>query len=586
MSCCECNKNGKCTGCSGKDALKAAVNKKEEIEKNPLKKRIIKTGIALFLFIAVFVIDRIFNLSGINKGPECWVLPFVCYFVVYLIAGMSVLKEAAEEIKEGHILDENILMTIASLGAFALGIYTGCTTGICDGYAEGCAVMVFYQIGELFQDWAVGNSKKNISELMDLRPTIVHACDLNFNFLNDEEPEKVMPGDILMVKKGEKVPLDGTLLKGKAVLNLASLNGESALKIVEDDKTRILSGSVNVGENIFIKADAEYENSTVAKILNLVENASEKKTDTEKFITKFSRIYTPCVVALAVIIAVVIPLAGGGGHLWRIWIERALNFLVVSCPCALVLSVPLSYFMAIGTAGKNQVLIKGSKYIERMVKPEIMICDKTGTLTVGKNRIKEFEEKGDLNSLSENNDPLKAETPEVIRTLRRDGCRVIMLSGDKKSEAGAVASAAGIDEYKYELLPQEKVEEVEKIMKEKASESVLVYVGDGINDAPSLMRADVGIAMGAIGTDAAMEAADIVLMNDDLRGILFMKKLAVKTMRIVKENVWVSILIKIAILILCACGIADMWFAVFADVGVTVLAMLNSLRIGISSKNK
>ncbi|MCQ2511863.1 MAG: HAD-IC family P-type ATPase [Lachnospiraceae bacterium] len=595
MGCNGCEKNGNCTGCSGVDAVKTAVKEHNGHKEKTLKSRIIKLAIILVAFFAVFVLDQIFNLTTVNPGPECWVLPFVCYFIIYLFAGLSVLKEALEGILHGKIFDENFLMALASLGAFSLGIYTGCVSGACDGFAEGCAVMIFYQIGELLQDWAVGNSKKNISELMDLRPQIVHLWKEKET--TDVPPETVKVGDRILVKKGEKVPLDGTLEAGEAILNRMALTGETKLETVEDGRKRILSGSINAGENFYIKVDASYENSTVSKILDLVENASEKKTDTERFLTKFSKIYTPVVVILAVVIAVFPPLFGmmfsGNGiiesgniiapanSLWLIWIKRALSFLVVSCPCALVLSVPLSFFMGIGTASKNHILIKGSKYLERMEKPKIFICDKTGTLTVGIARIKEFEEKGSLEALTEMNDPLKPETAAVCKALKQDGSRIIMLTGDKKNEAKSIADEAGIDEFYYEMLPQEKVEVVEQALAEKNEKDVLVYVGDGINDAPSLMRADVGISMGKIGTDAALEASDVVLMKDDLSGILKLKEIARKTMRIVRENVWFSILVKIVVLISSATGITNIWFAVFADVGVTFLAMCNALRVGI-----
>ncbi len=539
------------------------------------KKQLVKICIATGLFIVVFVLDKIFDLASINPGPANWVLPFVCYFIAYLILGKDILKEAFEGIIHGELLDENFLMSIASLGAFALGIYKGCIGEVPDGFEEGCAVVLFYSIGEYFQQWALGRSRKSIADLMDLRPDVAHI--LKDGNIVDIDPDEVEIGSQIIINMGEKIPLDGTLVSENAVLDTMAISGESEYENILKGAD-IFSGSINMSEgSITITTTKVYDDSTVAKILDLVENAADKKAKTETFIARFARIYTPIVVGLAVAIAIIPPIIGliintwaSAGLFsdltWTTWVYRALSFLVVSCPCALVISIPLSFFMGIGTASRYNILVKGSNCLELISKADIYVSDKTGTLTVGKE--------------------IKPEAKNVIKWLKKMGSKIYVLSGDKEDVVKEVASNLGIKNYSYELKPQEKVSKLEDIMKNKNKSDVVAFVGDGINDAPSLMRADVGISMGGIGSDAAVEVSNIVLMKDNLNGIPLIKKIARRTMRIVWENIVFSIGIKVVVLVLSAFGITNMWFAVFADVGVALLAVLNALRVGAVKYDK
>ncbi len=539
------------------------------------KKQLVKICIATGLFIVVFVLDKIFDLASINPGPANWVLPFVCYLIAFLILGKDILKEAFEGIIHGELLDENFLMSIASLGAFALGIYKGCIGEVPDGFEEGCAVVIFYSIGEYFQQWALGRSRKSIAELMDLRPDVAHV--LQGETVVDTDPDKVEIGTTIIINKGEKVPLDGTLVSDYAVLDTMTITGESEHEKVNKG-TEIYSGSINMSDStIIIITTKVYDDSTVAKILDLVENANDKKAKTETFITRFARVYTPIVVGLAVAIAILPPIIGliiGSSSIaglfsdltFTTWIYRALSFLVVSCPCALVISIPLSFFMGIGTASRYNILVKGSNCLELISKADIYVSDKTGTLTVGKE--------------------IKPEAKKVIAWLKKMGSKIYVLSGDKEEIVSEVAGKLGIQNYAYELKPHEKVGQLESIMKEKGPKDIVAFVGDGINDAPSLMKADVGISMGGIGSDAAIEVSNIVLMKDNLNGIPLIKKIAKRTMRIVWENIIFSIGIKVLVLVLSAFGITNMWFAVFADVGVALLAVLNALRVGAVKYDK
>lgn len=539
------------------------------------KKQLVKICIATGLFIVVFVLDKIFELASINPGSANWVLPFVCYFIVYLILGKDILKEAFLGIIHGELLDENFLMTIASLGAFALGIYKGCIGQEPDGFEEGCAVVIFYSIGEYFQQWALGRSRKSIADLMDLRPDIAHV--LKGTEIIDTDPDEVEIGTCIVINKGEKIPLDGTLLSDSAILDTMAITGESDYENISEG-AEVFSGSICMSdEPIKIITTKIYDDSTVAKILDLVENASDKKAKTETFIARFARIYTPIVVGLAVVIAIIPPIIGliiNTGSAtglfsdlsWTTWIYRALSFLVVSCPCALVISIPLSFFMGIGTVSRYNILVKGSNCLELISKADIYVSDKTGTLTIGRE--------------------IKPEAKNVIKWLHKMGSKIYILSGDKQEVVENVAGELGINNYSHSLKPDEKVSQLESIMKNKSKSDVVAYVGDGINDAPSLMRADVGISMGGIGSDAAVEVSNIVLMKDNLNGIPLIKKIARRTMRIVWENIIFSIGIKVLVLVLSAFGITNMWFAVFADVGVALLAVLNALRVGAVKYDK
>ena len=621
---------------------------------------------ALVMFAAVFIVDKTLVLGNVFSGPAAWVFPFCLYLVIYLLIGYDVLWRAVRNIAHGQVFDENFLMCVATLGAFALAIYRGATGQEIEGFDEACAVLLFYQVGEFFQSYATGKSRKSIAKLMDIRPD--YANVRRGEHVEQVDPSEVKIGEIIVVNPGEKVPLDGVIAAGASTLDTKALTGESLPRDVHAGD-EIISGCVNLTSQLEVRVTKEFYDSTVSKILELVENASEQKSRAENFITRFAKYYTPTVVIVALLLAVIPGLITAD---WSTWIYRALSFLVVSCPCALVISIPLSFFAGIGAASRYGILVKGSNYLEKFNQANTFVFDKTGTLTKGNFAVKEvvpaarreeilhlaaiaeqdsshpiarsvvacygktaesgymltnvagegiiatrgkevilcgneklmqahavaFERQSRLGTVvyvAKNGeyigciliaDELKPETKEVISELNAMGCKTVMLTGDNEAIAKSVAAEAGVTAYKASLLPQNKVEEVEKMLSEKKKSDVLCFVGDGINDAPVLMRSDVGIAMGGVGSDAAIEASDIVLMKDDLRGIPLAKRIAKKTMSIVFENIVFSLVIKIAILILSAFGIANMWVAVFGDVGVAVLAILNAMRVNSRYEKK
>ena len=634
--------------------MKGSLSRKE-------RKNLIRIVVALVLFAVVFAVDKIVGLAGVFAGKAGWVFPFALYLAVYLLIGYDVLWRAIRNIAHGQVFDENFLMCIATLGAFALAIYRGASGMETEGFDEACAVLLFYQVGEFFQSYATGKSRKSISALMDIRPDYA-------NVKRGEETERVDPseveiGEIIVVNPGEKIPLDGVVVKGASTLDTKALTGESLPREVAEG-SEVISGCVNIHSQLEVQVSKAFYDSTVSKILELVENASEQKSKAENFITKFAKYYTPAVVIVAVLLAVVPGLITSD---WSTWIYRALSFLVVSCPCALVISIPLSFFAGIGAASRYGILIKGSNYLEKFNRADIFVFDKTGTLTKGNFAVSEItpapgtdaeevlrlaaiaerdsghpiarsiaakygkevgggytlsdvagagivaEREGDViccgneRLMREKNidfvretglgtvvyvarngkfvgsllisDEIKPESAEVVGALNGMGCKTVMLTGDNEAIAENVAKQIGLTGYKASLLPQNKVEEAEKLLKEKGEKDVLCFVGDGINDAPVLMRSDIGIAMGGVGSDAAIEASDIVLMKDDLRGIPLAKRIAKKTMAIVFQNIVFSIAVKVLILILSAFGVTNMWFAVFGDVGVAVIAILNAMRV-------
>ena len=616
------------------------------------KRNLIRLLIVLVLFLAVFITDKVIDLNTVFDSDLSYLFPLSLYLVLYLAIGYDVILKAIRNLSHGQIFDENFLMLIATIGAFATF-----------EFEEAVAVLVFYQFGEFFQDYAVNRSRNSIKELMEICPT--YANKIVDGSIEVVLPEEVKVGDVLLVKPGEKVPLDGIVKEGASSLDTRALTGESALREIEVGQ-EILSGSINIESDLEIEVTKEFSNSTVSKILELVENASSNKAKAENFISKFAKFYTPIVCLLALLL-VVIPGSITGD--WMTWLTRSLNFLVVSCPCALVISIPLSFFSGIGIASKNGILIKGSNYIEKLNKANIFIFDKTGTLTEGDfevskvypedkkdeilslaaiaesksdhpiaNSIKkayvvddnlsysltnvqgrgiiakkddevilcgnakllkeneiEFKEADEIGSViyvAKNDiflgyivvqDKIKEESKEVISYLNSEG-KTIMLTGDNSSVANKVASYLNLTSYKASLLPQDKVKEVENIIKNKGKNDVVCYVGDGINDAPSLMIADVGISMGKVGSDAAIEASDVVITNDNLTKIKLSKRIAKKVITIVNENIYFAIGIKVLVLILSALGYAEMWLAIFADVGVSFLAILNSLRVNLIKK--
>lgn len=638
------------------------------------KKNLKRICIALAMFFIVLITDNILkhitslNLANgladlVSNKKIGWLIPFILYFIIYIYIGHDVLKKSAINISHGQVFDENFLMALATLGAFGLGIYTGITSGTPEGFDEACAVLLFYQVGEWFQSYAAGKARRNISSLMDIRPDFARI-------IKDEKetlvsPEEVKIGDVIIVKPGERIPLDGIIQEGKSTLDTKALTGESLPRDVSEND-EVISGTVNLTSTLYIKVEKEFGESTVSKILNLVENASSEKSKSEAFITKFAKYYTPIVVISAVLLAFIPPFINLIMHepaLFNVWIYRALSFLVVSCPCALVISVPLSFFSGLGGASRNGVLIKGSIHLERFNKANIFVFDKTGTLTkgnfkvskiygankeeiikyakiaekdsnhpialsikelegeevsekysienvsgfgvvasnkentilCGNNKLMEkynlnYEKSSDLGTVvyvSLNNDflgyiviedEIKEDTIETIDYLNSIGARTVMLTGDNESVASKVSKSVHIKEYKANLLPQNKVDEVDKLLLEKKDNEYLCFVGDGINDAPVIMKSDIGIAMGGVGSDAAIEASDIVLMHDDLKSIIVAKKVAKKTMRIVYENIIFALLVKVLILIFAAIGFANMWISVFGDVGVAVIAILNAMR--------
>ena len=624
------------------------------------RKKLIRITIALTLFLAIFITDKIIVLGNAFEGPAAWVLPFCLYLAVYLIIGYDVLWRAIRNIVRGQVFDENFLMCVATLGAFALAIYRGVTGQEIEGFDEACAVLLFYQVGEWFQSYATGRSRKSISALMDIRPDYANIVRAD-GTTEKVDPSEVNIGDTVLINPGEKVPLDGVVVRGQSTLDTKALTGESLPRDVETGG-EVISGCVNLTSQLEVKVNKEFYDSTVSKILELVENASSQKSRAENFITKFAKYYTPIVCTVALLLAII---PGAITADWSTWVYRALSFLVVSCPCALVISIPLSFFAGIGAASRYGILIKGSNYLEKFNKANTFVFDKTGTLTKGNFAVagivpeERAEEILQLAAIAERNsnhpiarsivarygkdaeggytltnvagegiiaekgsdriycgneklmtangieysvpdgvgtvvyvakngqyvgsiliaDEIKSETRQVIGKLNGMGCKTIMLTGDNQKIAASVAAETGVTGYKASLLPQNKVEEVEKLLAEKNKGDVVCFVGDGINDAPVLMRSDVGIAMGGVGSDAAIEASDIVLMKDDLKGISLAKRIAKKTMAIVMQNIVFSIAVKVAILVLSAFGITNMWVAVFGDVGVAVLAILNAMRV-------
>ena len=614
-----------------------------------LKKRLKKILLGAGCFLLTVIMDKVFPMIGM------WILP--CYLLAYVVVGGDVVKKAITNITRGQIFDENFLMLIATVGAFFVG-----------EYPEAVAVMLFYQVGEWFQSYAVNNSRKSIKELMNIRPD--YAVVRRDGEEQEVDPDEVAIGEIILVKPGERVPLDGKVVKGNCSIDTMALTGESVPRdVVCGDE--IISGCINLNSVIEVEVTKEFAQSTVTKILDLVENASSQKAVTEQFITRFARYYTPVVVILATALAIIPSLLVGN---FTTWLYRALSFLVISCPCALVISVPLSFFGGIGGASKAGILIKGSNYLEILAQAETVVMDKTGTLTKGSFEVSEIvcvgenelakileyaayaesysnhpiskslqraygkeirkeeilntEEKAGMGVITDWNgikvyagndklmrwlkidniysvekagtichvaidketkaeylgyvvisDEIKEDAKTAIDGLKAAGIkRIVMLTGDAEKTAKTVAKTLGIEEYHAELLPGDKVEKTEKLLKETGEKSKLIFVGDGMNDAPVLARADIGIAMGGLGSDAAIEAADIVIMNDQPSKIATAMKISRKTLKIVKQNIVFAIGIKVLVLLLAALGMTSMWAAVFADVGVAFLAILNAMR--------
>jgi len=599
-----------------------------------IKKRTIRTIISLSMLIIMIIIQATTNIQPIVN--------ISIHIVIYLLVGYEILIKALRNIIYGKMLDENFLMTIATIGAFIIG-----------EYSEAVAVMIFYQVGEIFQTIAVRKSRKSVARLMDIRPDIANVVEEEK--IVQKFPEEVEVGDIIEIKPGEKIPLDCVVVSGQSDINLSMLTGESIPHCVRTGD-KLISGSVNIDGVLRAEVTSLYQDSTVSKILDLVQNASEKKSKSEKFITKFARIYTPVVVGLAALIGLIPPIFLG--H-WADWIYRALSFLVVSCPCALVISIPLSFFAGIGCASKYGILIKGTNYLELLPKIDTFIFDKTGTITKGDLKVKQIvgnkndvlkyashaeyksthplataildyskinvTEKynytnifgkgviaknnthkiicGNTTLLKENNiqfdeiitpdsvvyvaldnkyigaiiigDEIKDNAKAIIIELKSIKAKTILLSGDGDASVEMVAKNIGIDEYHSHMLPDEKLKHIEKLIENGKK---VAFVGDGINDSPSLVRADIGISMGAIGSDSSIEASDIVIMNDNLSKISLARKIAKKTIGIVKQNIYFAIGVKVLILLLTAFGLSNMWWAIFGDVGVSVIAILNAIR--------
>ena len=609
-----------------------------------MKKRGIKIIISAILFVLALVIP--FSNEWINNG---------LFIISYLVVGFEILKKAVRNIFRGKVFDENFLMAVATIGAFAIG-----------EFPEAVAVMLFYQVGELFQSYAVDKSRKSIASLMDIRPD--YANIEKDGKVEKVDPDEVKIGDIIIVKTGEKIPLDGVVIDGTSSLDTMALTGESVPRVVKTED-EVLSGCINKDGLLKIRVTKEFGESTVSKILDLVENASSKKSKSENFITKFAKYYTPTVVIIAVLLAFIPPIILKDFSTFSVWLYRALSFLVVSCPCALVISIPLSLFGGIGGASKMGILIKGSNYLEALANTETVVFDKTGTLTEGIFEVQDIyaegiekdellrivahaenysnhpiaksvkkaynkeidekiiknpqelsgkgiwakidekdilvgneklmlEEKIDFKKCDEVGtilyvaidkkyvgyvliaDKIKQDSPKTIRELKAMNIKeTVMLTGDKKEVGEYVAKKLNMDKVYTELLPDGKVEKVEELLKQKSEKGKLVFVGDGINDAPVLTISDIGVAMGGLGSDAAIEAADIVIMTDETSKISKAINLSKKTMRIVRENIIFAIFVKIAVLVLTAFGASTMWEAVFADVGVSVIAIINALRM-------
>ena len=634
--------------------------KKKRRKKESLEHKRNRILIALAVFAVVFALDELGALRAAFGTPGCVYASFVLFLVPFIIAGHDVLTKAWSNIRRGQAFDESFLMTVATLGAFAMVFFPDTDPHM----AEGAAVMLFYQVGELFQAYAVGKSRKSISDMMDIAPDYANIEGAD-GALEQVDPDEVAVGTVIVIKPGERVPIDGVVVEGATQLDTAALTGESVPRHAEVG-SEVISGCINMTGLIKVRTTKPFGESTVARVLELVENASEKKAKTENFITRFARVYTPAVTGAAVLLALVGGIATGA---WSDWILRGLTFLVVSCPCALVISVPLSFFGGIGGASKIGVLIKGSSYLEALSEVDTVVCDKTGTLTKGtfevvathpeqgytadqllelaahaeafsdhpiavsvreaytgvldpKRVTESANEAGhgviatiDGKKVLVGNDKLLAEAGldapscEVVGTILHvsvDGTyaghiviadmlkddaaqtvadlhavgvrRVVMLTGDREEVAAAVSKQLGIDEYHAQLLPGNKVDHVERLLSSEDGKHKLAFVGDGINDAPVLTRADVGIAMGAMGSDAAIEAADVVLMDDKPSNIARAMRVSRKTMRIVWQNIIFALGVKLLILMLAALGIANMWLAVFGDVGVAIIAILNAMR--------
>lgn len=540
-------------------------------EEGSLKSKLYLIGVTIILLIIAVFIEKHYDLAT-------WQLLLV-YLIPYLLIGHETLGEAAEGIAKGDMFNEHFLMAIATIGALCIGFFPGAETE----FPEAVFVMLFFQVGELFEGYAEGKSRDSISHLMDIRPDVA-------NVIRNEEVQSVAPdtvkiGETILIKRGEKIPLDGIVTEGSALLDTVALTGESVPRAIKEGE-EIYSGCINLKGELKVRTTKSFGESTASKIIALVESADKNKSKSEAFITRFARIYTPIVVFAALALAIIPPILGamgiatsmmGGGTFgenFPLWLNRALIFLVVSCPCALVISVPLTFFGGIGGASRNGILIKGSNYMDALAKIGTVVFDKTGTLTHG-----EVLVQADEGAPVVVNDGIKEGSAEAVRCLKTLGVKkTVMLTGDHEEIGKKVAGQVGVDEYYAELLPADKVTHLEELLKTKPAGKTLAYVGDGINDAPVLKRADVGIAMGALGSDAAIDAADVVLMDDDPRKIALAMKIARHTIHVAHENVVFAIGVKVAVLILATVGLGTMWMAVFADVGVTVLAVLNAMR--------
>ena len=536
-----------------------------------LKSKLNLIGVTVILLIIAVFIEKDYDLAT-------WQLLLV-YLIPYILIGHETLGEAAEGIARGDMFNEHFLMAIATIGALCIGFFPGSETE----FPEAVFVMLFFQVGELFEGYAEGKSRDSISHLMDIRPDVA-------NVIRNEEVQSVAPdtvkiGETILIKRGEKIPLDGIVTEGSALLDTVALTGESVPRAIKEGE-EIYSGCINLKGELKVRTTKTFGESTASKIIALVESADKNKSKSEAFITRFARIYTPIVVFAALALAIIPPmlgamgiatsLMGGGtfGENFPLWLNRALIFLVVSCPCALVISVPLTFFGGIGGASRNGILIKGSNYMDALAKIGTVVFDKTGTLTHG-----EVLVQADEGAPVVVNDGIKEGSAEAVKSLKALGVKkTVMLTGDHEEIGKKVAGQVGVDEYHAELLPADKVTHLEKLLKTKPAGKTLAYVGDGINDAPVLKRADVGIAMGALGSDAAIDAADVVLMDDDPRKIALAMKIARHTIHVAHENVIFAIAVKMAVLVLATIGLGTMWMAVFADVGVTVLAVLNAMR--------